>query len=84
MMTKTEANQYLLAILTTLDEVETMQENAIYFACDCNIETFTTIKYLLVASGLATTSGLYTMSITPAGREMAAKIKDFAGKTVTA
>ena len=83
MMTKTEINQILCAVLTTMDEVESMQENAIYFACDCNMETFTTIKYLLVSNGLATTSSLYTMSITPAGREMAAKINEFA-KAVTA
>ena len=75
MMTKTEVNQYLCAVLTTLGEVPFAPESSIYLALGCDREKFAAIKALLIGSGLATSSGA-SMSITPAGHAMAAKINE--------
>ena len=78
-MTKTELNQMLCAVLTTLDEIEYAPESSIYLALGCNTADFSQIKALLIGNGLATSS-YSAMSITPAGRAMVVRINEFSAR----
>mgnify|MGYP001488244356 CR=1 FL=1 len=79
MMTKTELNQMLCAVLTTLDEVEYAPESSIYLALEIDLGKFDEVKNMLTSAGLVKSYG-NAMSITPAGRAMVVQINEFSAR----
>ena len=77
-MTKQEANQYMSAILTTAAEVEPapIPESAAYMVMGMNLPKWETIKSVLLRAGLMVSVN-HGMTLTDAGRDMAAKIEAF-------
>ncbi len=72
-MTKSEINQYLCAIITTLAEVPYSPESTLYLAIGGDLDKWNTLKALLINSGLMTCSG-FSCTLTITGHAMAAKI----------
>lgn len=75
-MTRDELNKNLCAVITTLDEVGWSVESTLYIALGCDMETWETVKTILVSSHLATVES-YRVTITPTGHAMAVKINAF-------
>jgi hypothetical protein len=75
-MTRDELNTLLCAVITTLDEVDYSPEGALYLGMESNINTWQTVKRVLIAGNLATFES-DTVKITPAGHAMAEKINAF-------
>ncbi len=76
---KRKLNVALYAILTLLDEIDGgAPEVSVYMSLGCDMAFFQTAKDLLLKTNLAT-SKYSQLFITPAGREMAGKIKKAAG-----
>ncbi len=81
-MTRDEMNRYLCAIITTLDEVESAPESAIYLGIGRDPDKWKVLKEFLSMSGLAMFAADHTIRLTTAGREMAKKINAFNKKLV--
>lgn len=74
-MTKNELFVKLAAVIATIDEVEEAPEVSMYLALGMDLDLWYMIKNILIVAGLAKANNNHTMSITPAGHEMALKIK---------
>ena len=73
-MTRNELNQKLCAVITTLNEVEFAPEVSLYLGLGSNLEQWKVVKNVLMLGRLAIENGDYSLSITSAGRQMAAEI----------
>jgi hypothetical protein len=80
-MTRNELNALLCATITTLDEVPFAPESTLYLGMGADMATWETVKSVLIAGNLATIDASHAVTITEAGRAMAAKINAFAGVT---
>lgn len=65
-MTRDELNKYLCAVITTLDEVEYSPESTLYLGLGSSMDTWNTVKSVLINGNLATIENS-TVRITPAG-----------------
>lgn len=79
-MSRDELNRKLCAIIPTLDEIDFMPEVSLYLALGSDMEKFMEVKAVLITANLAIPNGDNSLSITPTGRLMAAKINAFAAK----
>jgi hypothetical protein len=76
-MTRTELNQKLCAVITTLAETKTAPESILYLGIGGDLGEWDVVKNVMVAGKLVDVLAGHVMSITPAGIALAAKINAF-------
>ena len=79
-MTRNDLNVLLCAVITTLDEVTYSPESTLYLGTGANMESWQAVRSVLEAGKLATIDAAHAVTITPAGRAMAAKINAFGAR----
>jgi hypothetical protein len=75
-MTRSELNNLVVAIISTLDEVDYAIESTLYLGLGSDLSKWETVKTVLLAGNLVTISN-YQVRLTEAGKVMAVKIKQF-------
>jgi len=76
-MTRTEINIYLAAILTTAleTEPEVFPESLAYLVLSCNLDSWATLKEIMLHNELATFAG-HSITLTDKGRALAVKCNE--------